>query len=241
MGNEAAGGNGQAPNQPTSSANGNGQAPTTATTATTTSSPTAGQNGQAPTATTATSTTNDSSSAPNADDLRRMQSELAEARRDAAKYRDEIKKRDDANLSAEQKRERDFSELQARATAQEQALQRANLRIAGYELGAKLGIGDVSAALALLQVEHQSEITYGASGAPENLEQLLKKVIAEHPALAAGASTQRPAAQSGGAANPGAAARTGTFTREQVRRMTPQEYAQNRPAIMEAMKTGSIK
>jgi hypothetical protein len=66
-----AGGNGQAPTNPASSA-AHGQAPTTAQ-ANNTSTPSAGQNGQAPAAIT------------EAAEVARMTQELAEARREAAK------------------------------------------------------------------------------------------------------------------------------------------------------------
>lgn len=233
MPEQTAGGSGQAPTPASPAAN--GQAPASAPTsssATTSSASSEGQNGQAP------ASTQDRDNQLSADDLRQMRQELAEARRDAAKYRDEIRKRDDASLSADQKRERDFSDLQARTLEQETQLQRLALENAGYRLSASLGISDISAALALIQVEHPHELKYDDAGRPQNIEELLRTVLKAHPALgssggAPGAQPggQRPA-QSGGATNPGAGARAGAFTKAQIQSMSPQEYAANREAIM---------
>lgn len=233
----ANGGNGQAPTHAAASAGGNGQAPTTAP-ANNDATPSGAPHGQAPTAI-------DPAQQFSADDAKRIRQELDEARRDAAKYRDELKKRDDAGLSEQQKRERDFADLQAKNFEYEARLQSQALQLAGYKLGSQLGIGDISAALALVQVEHQAEVKYAADGTPENLSDLLKAVLKEHPGLAAGAqATQRAPlpASSGGATNPGTIARPGaTFTREQIARMSPREYEQNRPAIMESLKAGTLR
>src|SRR5579859_8019248 len=92
------GGNGQAPTQAAASSSGNGQAPTTPP-ANNGSAPSGGApNGQAPTAIDPTPPQSLS-----ADDAKRIRQELDEARRDAARYRDELKKRDDAGLSQQQK------------------------------------------------------------------------------------------------------------------------------------------
>ena len=155
-------------------------------------SPTAGgQNGQAPTATPPQPSDDGASAAPpSADEWKRVQQELAESRREAAKFRNELKTRDDALLTAEQKRERDYSDLQTRAAEQELRLQRLHLENAGYRLGASLGIGDLTAALAILQVEHGHEIAFDDNGAPTNLADLMKTVLEQHPVLAA--QTQPP-------------------------------------------------
>lgn len=201
-----AGGNGQAPTPPAAPA-ANGQAPTPAQTDNTAGLPTAsGQNGQAPTATPPQPSDDGASAAlPNADEWKRVQQELAESRREAAKYRNELKTRDDALLTAEQKRERDYSDLQTRAAEQELRLQRLSLENTGYRLGASLGIGDLTAALAILQVEHAHEISYAQDGTPENLAELLKTVLERHPLLAAQpAQTPTPAPAFG---QPGVVAR----------------------------------
>lgn len=229
-------GNGQAPTQAANKDGGNGQAPTTPQ-ANNSSAPSGAQNGQAPTA-------NTDDTPLSAAEAKRLQQELAEARRDAGKYRDELKKRDDANLTAEQKREQEHTELQTKVFEYEARLQMQALKLAGYELGQQLGIGDISAALALVQVEHRAEVKYAADGTPENLQDLLKAVLKAHPALAGQAQTAptRQPASSGGATNPGAVARPGaTFTREQIARMSPAEYQANQKAIYDALRAGTIR
>lgn len=180
-----------------------------------------------------------------------MQQELAESRRESAKYRNELKTFQDAQLTAEQKRERDLADLQTKVRDYEQRQQRLALENAGYKLAASLGVSDMSAALALVQVEHAGKVTYdAATGAPENLQELLLAVLKAHPALAVGSASQAPqapqapqlsperaVAQSGGATNPGASARTSSvFTREMIAKMTAAEYAANYRAIHEQIK-----
>lgn len=209
MTSAAAGGNGQAPTQqqPASPAGGNGQAPAPAQ-ANNNAAPSGAQNGQAPTAIDQT---------PSADEWRRIQQELAEARRDAGKYRDELKKRDDAQMTDQQRRDRDFENLQTKNFEYEARFQRQSLEIAGLKLAPKLGIADPSAALALVQAEYAHEVKFNAAtGLPENLEALLKQVLAAHPVLAAtspqqsGNSGQRQTpATGGGATNAGRQAAPG--------------------------------
>lgn len=225
-----AGGNGQAPTQPAAPAGKQPGADPALTDNTAGGSPTTGgQNGQAPTATPPQPPDDGASAAPpSADEWKRIQQELAESRREAARYRNELKTRDDALLTAEQKRERDYSDLQTRAAEQELRLQRLHLENAGYRLGASLGIGDLTAALAILQVEHGHEIAFDDNGAPTNLADLMKTVLEQHPVLAAQTQSQSsqqqqpPAyAPSAGATNPPRAGQiagaNGYFSRDETR------------------------
>lgn len=210
MGNETADGNGQAPTQPASQADGNGQAPATAQA--NNGSPAipgsgGAPNGQAPTAKEFTP--------PTEHEWKRFQQELAEARRDAAKLTAERKTWQDAQMTAEEKRERDLADLQTKSSEYEIRLQKLTLENAGYKLGNTIGISDIGAALALVQVEHAGEINYDADHQPTNLQDLLKSVLKDHPALAASnapgtaaAAAQGQRASSGGATNPGSMARS---------------------------------
>lgn len=209
--------------------------------------PSAGQ-GQAPTppgqvtqaATTTTTPTTSSSAATQtpeqlAAELARITKELADTRREAAQHRTDLKKFQDAQLTDQQK-------LEQRATEAEAAAKTYQARIASYEVrlaAQKLGIIDPDlAALAI-----QAQLEFEADGTPKNAEKLLRELLAAKPYLAGGApgagaaqqQQQRPAAQSGGATNPGAAARTGTFTRDQIANMSPSDYAANRDAIMQQL------
>lgn len=214
------GGNGQAPaQQQPATPPANGQAPTSGQ-ANNGSAPLGGApNGQAPTA------TNDSYAPPSADEWKRVRQELEEARRDAGKYRDELKKRDDANLTAQQKLERDYSDMQAKVYEYEARLQQQSLQIAGYRLGSSLGIGDIGAALALVQAEHAHEVKFAADGTPENISDLLKAVLKDHPVLATtpGKSQQTSPTASGGPTNPGRQAGNGGLTLEMIRAMPMRE------------------
>lgn len=227
-----AGGNSQALTQPAAPA-GKQPGADPALTNNTAGSPVSGQNGQAPTATPPQPSDDGASAAlPSTDEWKRIQQELAESRREAAKYRNELKTRDDALLTAEQKRERDYSDLQTRAAEQELRLQRLHLENAGYRLGASLGIGDLTAALAILQVEHGHEIAFDDNGAPTNLEALMNAVLEQHPVLAAPSQSQPSQSQqqqqqppayapSAGATNPPRggqiAGANGYFSRDETR------------------------
>lgn len=162
------------------------------------------------------------------EDYERM---IAELRRENASRRTseattaaELKKFQDAQLSDQQKRERDFGELQTKAQGYEARLQQQALQLAGYRQGAALGIGDITAALALVQVEHGAEVKFSADGQPENIEDLLKAVLKAHPVLAAQQPGQRQqqAATSGGATNPGRQ-QSGGLTLEQIKAMPMRE------------------
>jgi len=178
---------------------------------------------------------------PSEADWKRVQAELAEARRDAAGNRSKLKAIEDAQLSEAQKLER-------RATEAEASVKAYQARVAGYEVrlaAQRLGIIDPD--LAALAIRDQLE--YEDDGTPKNADKLLADLLKAKPYLAGGgaqqgqgqAQGQRPPASSGGATNPGSGARAGVFTREQIRRMTPAEYAQNQQAIFEAMKNGQVR
>lgn len=228
MTTNAADGNGQAPTTTADPAGANGQAPTTAQANNgTTGSPASGaSHGQAP-----TTTADDTYTPPSAHEWKRFQQELAEARRDAAKLTAERKAREDAQMSAQQKLERDFSELQAWKFEHEADVQRLHLELAGLRLAPTLNIADPAAAMALLQAEHGADLKFDASGKPENLPDLLKQVVRDHPLLAGGGGgagngngrSQQRQPTGGGASNPGRQAGSGGLTRADIERMSMRE------------------
>lgn len=143
------------------------------------------------------------------------------------KYKAEADKREAdavaAQMSDLQKAQKATQDATTKAQQYEARLQQQALQLAGYRHGATLGIGDVAAALALVQAEHGSEVTYSADGQPENIEDLLKAVLKAHPLLAAQQTTPRsPAASSGGATNPGRQ-QSGGLTLEQIKAMPMRE------------------
>ncbi len=217
-GQEPSAGQGQAPSS--------GQVTQAATTTTTT------QQQQSPSSSSAATTVTQTPEQLAAD-LARLTKELADTRKEAAQHRTELKKFQDAQLTDQQK-------LEQRATEAEAARDAYKARIASYEVrmvASKLGIIDPElAAMAI-----QAQLEYESDGTPKNAEKLLRELLTAKPYLAASGgagattTTTRGTAQSGGATNPGAAARTGTFTREQVAQMSPAEYAANRDAIMKQL------
>ena len=233
-----AGGNGQAPTQPAAPVGGNGQAPTPAQANNTGTPQSAGQNGQAPAAI-------DPQQQLTADDVKRMRQELDEARRDAAKAREELKRRDDAQLTEQQKRDRDYAETQTQLLEARLRNQQLEMRDQGHTLASQLGITNIGLALAAVQIEHGHELAFDEkTNQPTNLEKLLKQVLADYPVLAAAQSGQptgglpgqpsaRPAANSGGATNPGAGARAGTLSREIIAAMSPGEYQARHTEVMQ--------
>lgn len=207
----ATGSNGQAPASSTDQT-ANGQAPAQSP-ADNTASLSSGTHGQAPTSTQDTS----APATISADDWKRVQQELAEARREAAKHRTEKQALIDASLTEQQKRDRDFEETKQSNAALTQKNQQLLLQIAGFRSAPALGVSDVSAALALIQVEHGAALTFDKdTNEPTNLDNLLKQVIKDHPFLAQAATpaqtTQpatpqatQPPVQTGGAMSPGRA------------------------------------
>lgn len=160
----------------------------------------------------------------------------------------QLKAHDDATMTASQKLERDYADAQAKTLEYEAELTRLRLETSAYRQSSKLGVGDgnMGAVLAIISSEHGHEVKAGADGTPENLADLVKQVLKDYPALAAqaagnGQQPQRPGASSGGATNPGAGARTGTWTKQQIDTMSPEEYRANRSAILQAMARGEIR
>jgi hypothetical protein len=228
-----AGGNGQAPTDPATPA-ANGQAPTTAQ-ANNTSTPSAGQNGQAPAAIT------------EAAEVARMTQELAEARREAAKYRIEHQKLADEKLTAEQKLQRDYEASKTELTAVQRELSELKLTRAIERKASALNIINPEVAARLLD---WSEVKFDDNGAPKNLDALLTALIQAEPYLVANSQqsqqqTTRPAS-SGGATNPGAGGvgglgnPPGTWSRTAIAKMSDAEYIRNRAAIQEAMNKGLL-
>lgn len=139
-----------------------------------------------------------------------------------------------AQMSDLQKAQKATQEATTKTQQYEARLQQQALQLAGYQHGAALGIGDVAAALALVQAEHGSAVKYSADGQPENIEDLLKAVLKAHPVLAAQqplGQQRQPAATSGGATNPGRQAGNGGLTLEQIKAMPMRERMARMPEI----------
>lgn len=157
-----------------------------------------------------------------ADEAAQYRKALRDAEARIAKFEADDKTRADAQLTAQQKLERDASEYQRRAFELETANQQYAVENAGLRLAPTLGITDVAGAMAIVQHEHASEIKIGADGKPENLADLLKTVIKDHPWLAGGQQGQRQPS-SGGPTNPGRQAGNAGLTLDMIKAMPMRE------------------
>lgn len=153
-------------------------------------------------------------------DLRR---ENAGHRTENARVAGELKKFQDAQLSDAEKAARRLAELEQTNTTQARELTELKLTRAIERASAALNIIDADAAAKLLD---WAEIDFDSSGAPKNLDKLLTALVAAKPWLvgAASAQSQRPpAANSGGATNPGRSAGNGGLTLDIIRAMPMRE------------------
>ncbi len=214
---------GQAPGDPAARP-ASGQAPQTGLSDNGGSTPGAAPSGQAPIGNT------DKSPADYERMLADLRKEAASHRTKAADYERQLKAFTDAQLSDQQK-------LEARAAAAEAQLATYRQRAAQYavQLAAqRLGVIDPEVAAALIG----PRLEYADDGTPTTHESLLADLVKAKPYLVAHGA---PPVASGGPTSPGAAARAGTYTREQIRTMSPREFAAQEQAIMEAMQRGDIR
>jgi hypothetical protein len=113
-------------------------------------------------------------------DVAVLQRELAEARREAAKHRTDLRKLTDAQLSETERLQRRVAELEAE---REQVLAREKdraVRLAPLEAAAKLGFRDPDLAVRLLD---PTAVELKDDGTPRNVERLLAEVLARSPYL----------------------------------------------------------
>lgn len=132
---------------------------------------------ESPTQAQAAAGTPDPTSAP---DVGVLQRELAEARREAAKHRTELRRVTDAQLTETERLQRRVTELEAE---REQVLARERdraLRYAALEAASKLGFRDPDLAVRLVD---PSAVETREDGTPRNVERLLADVLARSPYL----------------------------------------------------------
>jgi len=156
-------------------------------------------------------------------EAKRYADEAAAERTARKKLEAELKKFQDAQLTDSEKRERDFTELQTVKLELETRNQQLSLENAGLRLAPSLGIADPAAALALVMAEHRNDLKYGDNGNPENLSDLLKTVLKDHPLLAGKPAASNTQPNSGGPTNPGRQAGNGGLTLDEIKRMPMRE------------------
>jgi hypothetical protein len=110
-----------------------------------------------------------------------LQRELAEARREAARYRTDLRKVTDAQLTESERLQRRVTELEAeRAESAARDRERA-IRLAALEAAAKLGFRDPDLAVRLVD---PAAVEVSDDGTPKNVERLLTDVLTRSPYLA---------------------------------------------------------
>ncbi len=113
-------------------------------------------------------------------DVAVLQRELAEARREAAKHRTDLRRATDSQLSEAERLQRRVTELEAE---REQVLARErgrSIRYAAIDAASKLGFRDPDLAVRLLD---PSAVEVKDDGTPKNVEKLLSEVLARSPYL----------------------------------------------------------
>lgn len=159
-------------------------------------------------------------------DAAALQRELEEARKEAAGFRTELrklqeaaKKADDAKLSEQERISKENAELKAQLLASAQAARATRLSAAAQTAAAKLGFADPEDAERFLDATAIEWSSDDADGRPKNVQQLLSKVLETKPYLKA-SQHQAP--------NLGQGPRgQASLTMEQVRRLAsekPEEF-----------------
>jgi hypothetical protein len=113
-------------------------------------------------------------------DVAVLQRELAEARREAAKHRTDLRRVTDAQLSETERLQRRVTELEAE---REQVLARErgrSIRYAAIDAASKLGFRDPDLAIRLID---PASVETKDDGTPKNVERLLADVLARSPYL----------------------------------------------------------
>jgi hypothetical protein len=113
-------------------------------------------------------------------DIAVLQRELAEARREAAKHRTDLRRVTDAQLTETERLQRRVTELEAE---REQVVAREKdraIRYAALEAAAKLGFRDPDLAIRLID---PAAVETKDDGTPKNVEKLLADVLARSPYL----------------------------------------------------------
>ena len=113
-------------------------------------------------------------------DVTVLQRELAEARREAAKHRTDLRKVTDAQLSETERLQRRVTELEAEREAIASREKERAVRFAALEAAAKLGFRDPDLAVRLID---PAAVETKDDGTPKNVERLLAEVLARSPYL----------------------------------------------------------
>ena len=117
---------------------------------------------------------------PTTVDVAVLQRELAEARREAAKHRTDLRKVTDAQLTETERLQRRVTELEQEREAIASRDRERAIRLAALEAAARLGFRDPDLAVRLVDA---SAVETRDDGTPKNVERLLADVLARSPYL----------------------------------------------------------
>lgn len=156
-----------------------------------------------------------------------LKSALKKARSDSTKHwskakeLDELKaKLENEKLSENEKKDKQLADLQKTHDEAIRQHQEYKVNTEVRLQAAQMGFADIADAVRLLD---WTEITYGDDGAPNNVKELLSKLLKAKPYLAGKPAPTAPTA--GGATAPAQSQRNSTqVTQEYINRLTPQEY-----------------
>jgi hypothetical protein len=128
-----------------------------------------------------------------------LQKELAQARKDAAKYREELRLRDEATKTEDQKRQDRLTALEAENRTLSEARRGDQARLAAYTAAAKAGFRNPQVAYNAIA----GSVEYDAEGKATNIDRLLTDLAKSDPYMVNGTADfgqgPRGAAPSAGA------------------------------------------
>lgn len=162
--------------------------------------------------------------------VRKLRAEAAEYRKRLRELEGKVKTEEEAKMSEQERLQRRLAELERKEIEYQQSLQARTLEYEVKLHAARLGIVDPEAAYRLLDLK---QIEFNDDGKPTNIEEAMKKLIANKPYLVGQVNHVSPT-------NPAQGRVSGqqVFTRSQLR--DPKFFASNRDAILQAMREGRI-
>ena len=177
----------------------------------------------------------DPPSPPEPLDAAAMTRELAEARREAGKYRTDLNKlqaaqklTDEAKLSDEEKRAARVTELETQLADREKALKEKTSYAAVVDAAARLG----AAKPAMLHRLIEGEIEFDDAGSPKNVDALVKDFLKMNPEFTSTAGHPT------GDAGQGARGRS-ALTRDDIKKMKPEEINKRWSEVSEVLARGA--
>lgn len=157
------------------------------------------------------------------DEARKLRSEAANLRKRIKAFEEADAKAKEAQMTAEQKREKQLSDYQSQNAELVRQVQELRIQSAVQGQAARLGFADPSDAARFLD---PSELEFDDNGNPMNVEPLLKNVLKNKPYLSGKVVPSVPTA--GGPTSPSRSVTSSIpqeITREYIASLTPEAFA----------------